>query len=66
MDVDTSLRTKGVGIVACANFTVHTDSADEAQVSAWTQTHFFLHRNRRNDHEQPRSVPLIPMLFGGG
>ena len=25
----------------------------------------FLGRNGTNDHEQPRSVPLVPMLFGG-
>ena len=28
--------------------------------------HVFLHRNGTNDHEQPRSVPLVPMLSGGG
>ena len=27
--------------------------------------HVFLDRNGTNDHEQPRSVPLVPMLFGG-
>ena len=26
---------------------------------------FFLDRNGTNDHEQPRSVPIVPMLFGG-
>ena len=26
---------------------------------------FCLDRNGTNDHEQPRSVPLVPMLFGG-
>ena len=28
--------------------------------------HVFSHRNGTKDHEQPRSVPLVPMLFGGG
>ena len=28
--------------------------------------HVFLDRSGTNDHEQPRSVRLIPMLFGGG
>ena len=28
--------------------------------------HVLLHRNGTNDHEQPRSVPLVPMLAGGG
>ena len=27
--------------------------------------HVFLGRNGTNDHEQPRSVPLVSMLFGG-
>ena len=26
--------------------------------------HVFLGRNGTNDHEQPRSVPLVPMLSG--
>ena len=50
--------------MACAKDTVRTDSAGEAQDSAWTQTRF-LDRNVTNDHEQPRFVPLVPMLFGG-
>ena len=28
--------------------------------------HVLLHKNGTNDHEQPCSVPLVPMLFGGG
>ena len=28
--------------------------------------HAFLGRNGMNEHEQPRSVPLVPMLFGEG
>ena len=51
--------------VACAKDNVRADSTGEAQDSAWTQTRFFLDRNGTNDHEQPRSVPLDPMLFGG-
>ena len=27
--------------------------------------HVFLDRSGTNDHEQPRSVPLVPKLFGG-
>ena len=27
--------------------------------------HVCLGTNGTNDHEQPRSVPLVPMLFGG-
>ena len=27
--------------------------------------HVCLDRNGTNDHEKPRSVPLVPMLFGG-
>ena len=27
--------------------------------------HGFSDRNGTNRHEQPRSVPLVPMLFGG-
>ena len=51
---------------AFAKDTVRADSTGEAQDSAWTQTRFFLDRNGTNDHEQPRSVPLVPMLFRGG
>ena len=25
--------------------------------------HIFLHRHGTHDHEQPRSVPLVPLLF---
>ena len=28
-------------------------------------TPVFLDRNGTNDNEQPRSVPLVPILFGG-
>ena len=28
--------------------------------------HVLVHRNGTNDHEQPRSVLLVPMLSGGG
>ena len=49
--------------VAYAKNTVRTDSAGEAQDSAWAQTSF-LKRNGTNDHEKPRSVPLVPMPFG--
>ena len=44
--------------------TVRADSAGEAQDSAWTQKRFS-GRDGTNDHEQPSSVPLVPMLFGG-
>ena len=27
--------------------------------------HVFLDRNETNDHEQPRSVPFVPVLFEG-
>ena len=46
--------------VARSKDTVRTDSAGVAQDSAWTQTRF-LDRNGTNDHEQPRSVPLLPI-----
>ena len=37
---------------------------NEAQGSACTQTCLYTYsRNGTNDHEQPRSVPLVPMLF---
>ena len=39
--------------LAWAKDTVRADSAGEAQDSAWI------------DHEEPPSVPLVPMLFGG-
>ena len=30
-----------------------------------TPRFFYEHRKGTNDHEQPRPVPLVPMLFGG-
>ena len=50
--------------LACPKDTVRADSAGEAQDSTWTQVRF-LYTNGTNDHEQPRSAPLVPMLFGG-
>ena len=59
MDVETNLPWH-----VCAKYTVRADSAGEAQGSAWPK-HVFLDRNGTNDHEQPHSVPLVPMFFGG-
>ena len=39
--------------VACAKYTVRTDSAGEAQDSLHGPKHVFLHRNGTKDHEQP-------------
>ena len=68
MDVDTNLNTTHtrVGIVARAKDTFRTDSAGEAQDSERTQTVFFLRKNGTNDHEQPRSVPPVPMFSAEG
>ena len=52
--------------VACAKDTaVNAYSAGEAQDSAWTQTRYSSW-DGTNDLEQPRSVPLVPRLFGEG
>ena len=49
--------------LVCAKDTVRTDSAGEAQDSACTQTHFSGRNGTNDDHEQPRAVQLVPMLF---
>ena len=51
--------------MAPSKYNARADSAGEAEDSTLTQTRSFLDRTGTNDHEQPRSVPLVTMLFGG-
>ena len=59
-------QTERVGVVACEKIIVCTDIGWRGPGFCMDPCTFFLRRNGANDHDQPRSVPLVPMLFGEG